>query len=189
MLSEDYIMRLINQALAVFMAALGLKRRGKYQEALEVFDQAVESLLGLRARLVYELDDQILLERLTVNGKLDVERLQLLADIFREEAELFELQGHADKSAFYIRRSLRLYLEVALAGDTGLSSEVIHQIEAQRIRVNAASLPIETRLALQDYLERLLASSDDVLTTNGLSRSTLQADFSFLEKLDPITPA
>ncbi len=188
MLSEDYIMRLISQAMTVFLTALGLKKKGKYKEALETFDQAVESLLGLRARLVYELDDQILLERLTVNGQLDVERLQLLADIFREEAELFELQGQTDTSAFYTRRSLRLYLEASLAGEAGLTGEIIYQIEAQRNKLKAASLPIETRLAMQDYLERLIASSDEILSTNGLSRAALQADFSFLEKLDPINP-
>jgi hypothetical protein len=57
MLTEDYIMRMINQVLAVFLQALGLKKAGQYSEALQVFDQAVESLLGLRASLAKQLED------------------------------------------------------------------------------------------------------------------------------------
>ena len=75
MLTEDYIMRMINQVLAVFLQALGLKRAGQLSEALQVFDQAVESLLGMRATLAKQLEDRQLLALLTFHDKLDVDRL------------------------------------------------------------------------------------------------------------------
>ncbi len=181
MLTEDYIMRMISQALAVLMTALGLKKAGKYKEAMQSFDQAVESLCGLGASLVDQLDDGMLLEKLTFLGKLDIERVLVLADIYREEAEVYSSLGQPGKSRFAAQRSLRLYLEAALANEENLNHELIQKVEALRAKQDASSLPIETRFALQDYLERLLAGDDDFMAANGLSRSDLRATFDLLD--------
>src|SRR4030042_2483120 len=117
MLTEDYIMRMINQALAVLMIAVGLKRGGQLSEAVQTCDQAIESLLGLNARLAKQLDDSQLLDMLTFQEKLDVDRLLVLAEIYREEAEVYTLQGQLESSQLPAQSSLRLYLEAALASE------------------------------------------------------------------------
>ncbi len=175
MLTEDYIMRMINQALAALMIALGLKKAGQLNDALQTFDQALESLLGLNAHLAKQLDDRLLLEMLTFQGVLDVERLRVLADIYREEAEIYTLQRQLDDSQRASQRSLRLYLEAALASEANLNIEIIQKIEPLRLQLAAITLPVETRLGLLDYLDRLLASSDDFLESAGLSRPDLHA--------------
>ncbi len=180
MLTEDYIMRMINLALAALMAALGLKKAGKLKEALQTFDQAIENLSGLNAHLLNQLDDGMVLDKLTFLGKLDVERLLVLADIYREESEVYGLQGQAEDSQFAAKRSLRFYLEASLANEVNLDHELIQKIEALRHSVSATSLPVETRLALLDYLERLLVRSDDSLRVSGLSRPELQEAFDSL---------
>jgi len=184
MLSEDYIMRLINQALAVLMIALGLKKAGQLTEALQTFDQAVESLIGLNARLAKQLDDSLLLDMLTFQGKLDLDRLLLLADIYREQAEVYTMQGQPENSRFAAQRSLRLFLEATLVIEANPDLEFIHKIEVLRHKLDPASLPIETRLALLDYLDRLIASDDDFLASAELSRPVLSEDFSALDSLD-----
>ncbi len=184
MLTEDYIMRLINQALAVLLIALGLKKTGQLSEALQTFDQAIENLIGLNARLAKQLDDSLLLEMLTFQGKLDVERLVVLADIYHEQAEVYRMQGQAENSLFTAQRCLRLYLEAALASQANPDLELIQKIEVLRHNLDPASLPVETRLALLDYLERLVTSDDDILAAAGLSRSDLLAAFSSLDSPD-----
>ncbi len=184
MLTEDYIMRMISQALAVLMTALGLKKAGKFKEALQAFDQAVEVLLGLNARLANQLEDGLLLEKLTFLGKLDVDRVLVLADIYREEAEVYSSLGQPDNQRFAAQRSLRLYLEATLANDENLNHALIEKIEALRTTLAIRSLPIETRLALQDYLDRLLASSDDFLAANRLSRADLRLAITALDSPD-----
>ena len=184
MLSEDYIMRLINQALAVLMIALGLKKAGQLSEALQTFDQAIENLIGLNARLAKQLDDSLLLEMLTFQGKLDVERLVMLADIYREQAEVYRMQGQPENSQFAAQRSMRLYLEAALALDANPNLELIQKIEALRHKLDPGTLPVETRLALLDYLDRLLALDEDFLVAAGLSRPDLLAAFSALDSPD-----
>jgi hypothetical protein len=186
MLTEDYLMRMINQAVAALMIALGLKRSGQYREALVTFDQALENLLGLDAHLVNQLDDKLLLDMLTFLGKLDTDRLLILADIYREESELYTLQGQPESSQFAAQRSLRLYLEVALAGVVNPDLELIQKIEPLRLKLDTLALPVETRLALLDYLDRLLGTSDEYLASTGLSRPDLLAEFNALEGIDLI---
>jgi hypothetical protein len=184
MLTEDYIMRMISQALAVLMTALGLKRAGQLNEAQEALDQAVETLLGLNANLANQLDDRSLLDMLTFLGKLDVDRVLVLADIYNERAEVYALQRQPESSQLADQRSLRLYLEAALASEVIPDNELIQKIEPLRLKLTAPSMPVETRLALLDYLDRLLASDDDTLSAAGLSRPDLQAAFSALDTSD-----
>jgi hypothetical protein len=184
MLTEDYIMRMISQVLAVFLQALGLKKAGQFSEALQVFDQAVESLLGLNARLAKQLDDSQLLDILTFQGKLDIDRLLVLADIYREEAEVYILQGLPESSQFTAQSSLRFYLEATLASGANPNLELIQKIEALRIKLTAPTLPVETRLALLDYFDHLLASGEDFLAAVGFSRPDLQATLTSLDTTD-----
>ena len=90
MFTEDYLMRIISQAVAALMSAIGLKKAGKYSEALQALDQAYEQLSGLPAAVFKQLDDTNLLAALTVQGQLDIGRLAVLADIFREEADVLD---------------------------------------------------------------------------------------------------
>jgi hypothetical protein len=184
MLTEDYIMRLINQALAVLLIALGLKRAGNYNEALQSYDQALGSLLGLDAHLAKQLDDSLLLDMLTFQENVDIERLQVVAEIYSEESEVYTLLGQSENSHFAAQRSLRLYLEAALASEVNTNLELIQKVEGLRLKLDALSLPFETRLALLDYLDRMLASDDDFLASAGLSRQNLLAASSSLDSPD-----
>jgi len=185
MLSEDYFMRMINQALAVFMTALGFKRAGQFNQALQTFDQAIEGLLGLDANLVKQLDDSTLLGMLTFQEQLDADRVLVLAEIYREEADVYAMQGQPDISQFMLLSSLRFYLEATLAVDGEPGPELINKIEALRAKFNTQALPVETRLALMDHLERLLGLGDSFLVAVRLTRADLKADFTALESCVP----
>jgi len=121
---------------------------------------------------------------LTFQGVRDVDRLLVTADIYREEAEVYALQGQADNNQSAARRSLRLFLEAVLTGEANLNPEVIQKIETLRLKLDAPALPVETRLALLDYLDRLLALGDDFLATARLTRPDLQAAKSALDRPD-----
>jgi hypothetical protein len=87
MFSEDYILRMINQAVAFLLKIAGLKKAGDYAEAQQAIDQALELLLGLRADIIKRLDDVSILKALTQQGKLDIHRLALIADLFKEDGD------------------------------------------------------------------------------------------------------
>jgi hypothetical protein len=163
------------------MTALGLKKAGQYDEAIQSFDQAIEILLGVNARLANQLEDSALLELLTFQGRPDIARVLVLARIYAEQAAVRAEQGQENTSRFAMLRSLRLYLEAALADNVNPDLELIQKIEALRAGVPSSELPVETRLALLDYFERLLSFDDGFLEQVGASRPRLQADFSSLE--------
>jgi hypothetical protein len=184
MLTEDYIMRLINQAVAVLLQAVGLKKAGKLYDALRVFDQAVESLLGLDARLAKQLGDSQVLSVLTFQEKLDTDRLLVLADIYREEADIYRMLGQPENSQLIAQSSLRFYLEVILANEAKPNLKLVETIEALRSKLAISTLLLETRMALMDYFDRLLASDENFLAAAGLTRQNLQASLASLDSAD-----
>lgn len=155
MLTEDYIMRMINQALAVLLRVLGFKKAGRHQEALQEIDQALEELLGLRADLIKRLDDDSLLESLTQGETLDTDRLALVADFYKEEGDIYAAQNLTNDSYFSHLRALNFYVEVVLA-DGPLNLPPPHEkIEALLGGIGNLSLPPDTLYTLFVYFERL----------------------------------
>ncbi len=115
-LSEDTLLRMLVAAIAETMARLALLRTaGNYQQAFEIIDQNLEELLGLKADLVRQLDDQKIIEMLTTNDFLDVGRLYHVAELFRQEGEIRNEQGQTAQAHISQVRALNLYLEVGFA--------------------------------------------------------------------------
>ena len=98
MLTEDYLMRMISQALAALMTAIGLKKSGKYSEALQAIEQAVEQLTTLPASLIDQMDEGSILTMLTTQGQLDIGRLAILADLYQEQGEILFNMDRADQA-------------------------------------------------------------------------------------------
>jgi hypothetical protein len=169
MFTEDYLMRIISQAIAALQTAIGLRKAGKYSDALQALDQAFENLSGLPAAIFKQLDDTGLLAALAVQGQENIGRLAVLADLFREEAQVLDLQGQIEAAAASSARALRLTLEVVLAQDANLSAENIGRIESLYSRLKKQELPFDTQLALYDYYGRLVGLDEQELAAAGVS--------------------
>jgi tetratricopeptide (TPR) repeat protein len=170
MFTEDYLMRIINQVLAALMAAAGLRKKGRYEEARQAIDQAVEQLTTLPASVVDMMEDSEVLSSLSANGSLEVGRLSLLADLYDEEGQILLAAGMQDQANAVFSRALRFNLETALSDDTLLTNETCKKIETGRNRLKTNILPIDTLLALSDYYQRLLARDDSFLASIDISR-------------------
>jgi hypothetical protein len=131
-LSEDYLIRLISQAVAALHIIAGLRVAQKYREAEQQVDEALEGQLGLRASLLKELDDERLKDMLTTNGMLEMERFLLVADLFRESSELAQIRG--DETAFRRdgSRALGFYREALQNGGAAVDEELPQKIETLR---------------------------------------------------------
>lgn len=181
MFSEDYILRMINQAVAVLQHLLRLKRAGQHQQALQAVDVALETLLGLRASLLRQLDDEKMLSMLILNGELDLERLALLAQVFNAENEILNQLGRSAEAAQAAARALRFYLELILNDPSRLNAEQIALIESLRRQLEATPLPLATRLACLDYLEALRAQPPQRLARAGVNPQSLEAEIRTLQ--------
>ena len=153
MLTEDYIMRMINMAIAALLQAIGLRKAGEYTQAIVTIDQALEQLTGLRADLLLRLDDRALLNSLSIQGELDQERAILVADLCSEQSEVYLAQNRPEAACLSRVRALTLYLEATadLPIDLPLQ-EKINQIALAALECQA---PFETRFALYSYYENI----------------------------------
>lgn len=180
MFTEDYLMRIVNQAIAALMIAIGLKKSGKYSEARQAIQQAIEQLTTLPANLVDQMDDGSILSMLTTQGQLEIGRLAILADLYQEQGEILFKLDQSVQSSIAFARALRFNLEVTLSVSTTLSTENIGKVEVLIQQLNEHSLPVETQLALSDYYQRLLEIDDQSLVAAGTSRKQVSQALAIL---------
>jgi hypothetical protein len=195
MLFEDHFMRMINQAMAALLKIAGLRQAGHHQQAQQAIDQTLEELLGLRADLVRRMEDEALLRALTVNEQLDIPRMVVIADLFREEGENYAAQGLSVESRESLRRALMCYLEVGLASesnqkDTTLDEKITKLVE-QLGQENLSEDLLWTQFC---YAEQTGEYAQAVQALDELSErpgvfSDLQAEIiQFYERLSVMTP-
>lgn len=153
MLTEDYIIRMINLAIAALLRIIGLRKSGAYEEALGWIDLTFEQLLGLRASMVKNLDDDRLYFLLTRNNQVDFRRLELVADLFREEAHIFAEQNRAEESLTGYARAIKYYLDVWFDGSAEDPQGLRGKIEETLQSLQYNQLQASTLWALAGYLE------------------------------------
>ena len=181
MFTEDYLMRIINLALAALMTAIGLRKAGKYSEARQAIQQAVEQLTTLPANLVDQMDDESILSLLATQGQMDLGRLAILADLYQEQGEILFKMDQPVQGSISFARALRFILEVVLSEDANLSTENIGKVEALVQRLKGYAFPVETQLALSDYCQRLLEKDDQSLAAAGTSRTQVSQTLARLQ--------
>lgn len=173
MFTEDYLMRIINQTIAALLTAIGLRKAGKYSEARQAIDQAIEQVTTLPAGVVDQMEDADVLSMLAANGKLDTGRLAILADLYQEQGEILFRMDQPVQSSIDFSRALRFILEAALSEDDSLTTENIGKVGVLVQRLRGSALPVETQLALSDYYTRLLDKDDQFLVAAGTTREKI----------------
>jgi tetratricopeptide (TPR) repeat protein len=153
-LSEDTLLRMIVAAIAETVARLAMLRTaGNYQQALEIIDQNLEELLGLKTDLVRQLDDRHIVDMLTINGVLDFGRLYYVAELFRQEAEIHANRGDVQLAQDSQIRALNLFLEVGFAVENEFL-EADERID-ELFDSLGTNIPEDTLFTLFDYYEQV----------------------------------
>lgn len=175
MLTEDYLIRRISQVIALLMHALGLRKDGQLFAAQTDIDIALELLLGMRASLLKQMDDASLLQLLTVRGELDLERLDLAAELFRQEGEILAVQGRVAESYVDLLRALNFSLELGLSDREHLNAEQARRIEDLVKVLENRRLPIDTQVGLVNFYQGLLENGGAGLRASGLEQAAVEA--------------
>jgi len=154
MLTEDYLMRYIRLATAALARILGLKQSLLYSDALFLIDQTLEQLLGLKADLYNSLDDTSILALLTDQGATDTDRLVLIADLTREQADIYQSVQDAAQSRWRYYRALNFYLEAQLRGGPERVPPPDEQILELSQQLGLKGMPQEIVFSLYAYFEQ-----------------------------------
>jgi len=154
MLTEDYFMRMINQMVAVLVKIAGLINAGRYQEAHEIIDQSLAQLLGMKAGLLKQLDEFSMLNILTTQGKLDSDRLYVVADLYQLEGDIYTDKNQiSDANADYLR-ALIFYLEISTMYGSNNFSGLTDKIEGLHKKLDNLELPIEINILLFEHYQQ-----------------------------------
>jgi len=155
-------MRQIEIAGQMLARILGLAKGGRRDEALGLFDQAYQPLLGVSARVVSTLSEEQLLSLLTSGSMPDLRRVATVLELLKVEADLHAEAGNPAAAGTRYRRAL------ALAGFLAARSEALPDaaLAADLVeRVATLELSAAQRTQLARVLEALgrYADAEDAL--------------------------
>jgi predicted negative regulator of RcsB-dependent stress response len=109
MFFEDFILRQIAFAAVVAAKVLGLSNKGRYTEAYEMIDQAIEEMFGLKADMIKQMNDMGLVSLLTASRFVDTDKLFALANLFIVEGDVLASQKRNKESQQSYQRALNLF--------------------------------------------------------------------------------
>jgi hypothetical protein len=114
-IQRDYIDRLIQECAEALNRMLRLGRQGQYDEALEVYSEAADRILGPIRPLVERMEPDSAVDFV---GPNQLDRLRLYATLLGQEGLVHRARGDSARAFLVCRRALELYAAVALAGGT-----------------------------------------------------------------------
>jgi tetratricopeptide (TPR) repeat protein len=155
MFSEDYVLRIIRQAISVFAKIFGLKSAGQYQEAIQVIDRTLEQLLGMDAEIIDMMDDENLYILLTKNDVLDLEELEFIADLFKEKGDIQKQKNRINESVNCYVRSLNYYLVISINVEPSGLNKLSQKIADLLQKLASFDFEEQTLLNLYSYYEKV----------------------------------
>jgi tetratricopeptide (TPR) repeat protein len=152
-LLEDPIFQTLVAAISAAIARLtNLKTAGLYQEAHQEIDNRLEEIIGLKSDQLQHLGDAFIIDLLTVNEFLDVERLWYVAELIQAEGEIKITQGRLSEGQENQTRALGFFIEVAFAAGENLP-QIHERIDSLFDRLHE-KVPEEILFSLYDYYDQ-----------------------------------
>jgi hypothetical protein len=148
----DYLLRIIQQLAQVFARALGLRRAGKHEEALALFDDSALKTFGLTMRVALALSTSDLVALLKDKHGSTLRSASLLAELLMHDGDTRAEQGAAERGRLSHQRALALVLAAAELPDNTPEELEPASVVADdlRRRLGDASIPVdELRRAAQ----------------------------------------
>jgi tetratricopeptide (TPR) repeat protein len=162
MYQRDYLMRQIEQAARAIAIILKKALGGDPDEALGMFDEAYQPLLGISSRVVSTLTDEQLISLLTSGSSPDLRRVASVLEVVKTEADVHALRGDEKAAATRYRRALRLAGYLASRSDRQLDDRLAGDLLE---RAGSLNLGGEQQLSLARVLEAVgrYADAEDAL--------------------------
>ncbi|WP_334078204.1 DUF6483 family protein [Paenibacillus sanfengchensis] len=153
MLRKDYLVRMLEEMTEMIGKVFGLKQQRKWIEALWELDELYKKLFRLNSRLLGSLSAKDIVEMMRTGGTVESDKLQSLARLMKEEADVLTASGQREEGILRARKALHLYLAAYTHGaDPGiwkLHGEVSELLE----RLKGFRLPEDTERLLMSYEE------------------------------------
>lgn len=113
MIQKDYLMRMIEEAATVMARLFGLTTDNKFEEAILLLDNAYDSFFKFEGKLIRFTPQESLMEVLIEQEKLEIEQIEILASLLRQEAEVWIKMGKLEEGLDRLKKTILIleYLE------------------------------------------------------------------------------
>ena len=166
MIRKDYIMRMIEQLARALGKIMGFKNAGHYKEALEEIKKSGELFVGLDAQVIETSSDTGLIALLRRgHSGVDLVKCLALAELLKEQGEIYELQHEPDKSYGSYVKSLSLFLEATAVDKKSELADYAPKVDFIVGKLAQYELPERVMRKLFGYYETTgrYADAEDVL--------------------------
>jgi len=173
MIRQDYFTRMVQELTHVLARVQFLRRREEHEQALQEIERVFKQFWDVDPQ---QLSLAQLIAACSQEDEGLAEKLVSLADLLKEEGELYALQQKTTESQHRFALALGLYLETLRTSI--VSMDLIGKAEHLIEQTKGSRLPAEVLKRLLSYYEArgLLAKAEDVL-------------FDWLDTSDPDAPA
>ena len=167
MIRRDYILRMIEEFVAMLSRLRSLKQDQHWREASGIVDDEVQKLLGTDATTVVQLTETELLARLIKGEPTQAvrEKTLIVATLLKEAGDLAHVDNRLEQSRALHLKGLHLLLDVPAQDESFECPEFVPRVEAFLAALHDSPLPLPTLARLMQYYERLgeFAKAEDCL--------------------------
>jgi len=167
MIRRDYILRQIEQFVAMLAKIAGLAKNEQWQEASTVTAGEFQRLTGMDARGVVQMSETELLARLIQSEPTHVVEAKafMLATLLKTNGDLIAGQGRLEESRQYYLKGLHLLLDTFGRNEITECPDFVPAVEAFLAGLRDAPLPVKTNARLIRHYEqtREFAKAEDAL--------------------------
>lgn len=156
MFRRDYILREIEEFVAMLTRLAGLARDGRQEEASTMAEEAFQKLTGADACEVISMSETELLARLIQNGPAQAVEAKafMLATLLKTKADLIAAEGKLQESRGCYLKGLHLLLDVFGRVEIEERPDFVPAVEAFLSGLRDEPLPPLTNALLMQHYER-----------------------------------
>ena len=153
MIRRDYFLRAVQEMTQALVRVLFLKQREEYTQAMQEIGAALRKLRDVPADDTKELSLEEWLELCHRHESAASGLLLGLADLLREQGELFSMQTRNAEAQGARVVALGLFLDALLRGEAFVSKELMFKVEELITQCAALPMPASLRVRLVRYYE------------------------------------
>lgn len=167
MIRRDYLLRQIEQFVAMLAKVTGLAKNEQWQEASSSITGEIQRLTGLDGPEVLRLSETELMARL-IQGEptlLVESKAFMLVTLLKTSGDLSAGQGRLEESRQYYLKGLQLALDTFGRHEVTERPDFVPAVEAFLTGLRDAPLPLPTSGMLMRHYERIgeFAKAEDIL--------------------------